>query len=48
MGRREWFPGLQLAVLDFGFNEGETVKEYVNQITHSIVTDIEFRLGIHK
>jgi len=48
VGQREWFPGLQLIILNFRFNEGESVEEYVNRITHLTATDIEFRLGIHK
>ena len=33
--------------LDFGFDEGQLVEEYVNRIMHPIATDIEFRLRIH-
>ena len=33
--------------LEFGFDEGESVNEYVNRIMQPIATDTEFRLGIH-
>jgi len=33
--------------LEFGFDEGESVNEYVNRIMQPIATDTEFHLGIH-
>ena len=36
-----------LPFLEFGFDEEESVNEYVNRIMQLIATDTEFRLGIH-
>ena len=33
--------------LEFGFDEEESVNEYVNRIMQPIATDTKFRLGIH-
>ena len=33
--------------LEFDFDEGESVNEYVNRIMQPIATDTEFHLGIH-